>query len=199
MTSSPSALLLFSLGLAAALATGGCAPVLIGGAATAGVAVAQERTIGDAIDDTVIQARVKDRLLQQSGNLFLRVGTEVLEGRVLLTGSVANPQDRVEAVRIAWTVPGVREVLNEIQVAERGGIANALVDARITTTLRFQLMGDRAITDINYSIDTVNGVVYLMGIAQNKAEEDRIIGYARNINGVRQVVSHVVMRDDPRR
>ena len=199
MTPSRSTLFLVSLGLAGTLALGGCAPVLIGGAATAGVAVAQERTIGDAIDDTVIQARVKDRLLQQSGNLFLRVSTEVLEGRVLLTGSVTAPQDRVEAVRITWTVPGVREVLNEIQVSERGGIANSLVDARITTTLRFQLMGDRAITDINYSIDTVNGIVYLMGIAQNQAEVDRVIGYARNINGVRQVISHVVLRNDPRR
>ena len=199
MTSSRPTVLLLSLGLTSALAISGCAPVLIGGAATAGVAVAQERTIGDAIDDTVIQARVKDRLLQQSGNLFLRVGTEVLEGRVLLTGSVTAPQDRVEAVRITWTVPGVREVLNEIQVAERGGVANALVDARITTTLRFQLMGDRAISDINYSIETVNGIVYLMGIAQNQVEVDRIVGYARNINGVRQVISHVVLRDDPRR
>ncbi len=199
MTPSRSTVLLLSLGLTGALATSGCAPVLIGGAATAGVAVAQERTIGDAIDDTVIQARVKDRLLQQSGNLFLRVGTEVLEGRVLLTGSVTAPQDRVEAVRITWTVPGVREVLNEIQVAERGGVANALVDARITTTLRFQLMGDRAISDINYSIETVNGIVYLMGIAQNQVEVDRIVGYARNINGVRQVISHVVLRNDPRR
>ncbi len=199
MTPSRSTLLLLFLGLAGALAISGCVPILIGGAATAGVAVAQERTIGDAIDDTVIQARVKDRLLQQSGNLFLRVSTEVLEGRVLLTGSVTAAQDRVEAVRIAWTVPGVREVLNEIQVSERGGIVNSLADARITTTLRFQLMGDRAITDINYSIDTVNGIVYLMGIAQNQAEVDRVVGYARNINGVRQVISHVVLRNDPRR
>jgi len=181
------------------LLSAGCAPVLIGGAATAGVAVAQERTVGDAIDDAVISARVKDRLLQQSGQLFLRVGTEVIEGRVLLTGSVRSAQDRVEAVRVAWTVPGVREVLNEIQVTDRGGIANSIADARLTTTLRLQMMGDRGIVDINYSIDTVNGIVYLMGIAQDQAELDRVIGYARNISGVRQVVSHVVLRNDPRR
>jgi osmotically-inducible protein OsmY len=192
-------LVLLSLGLAAALGASGCAPVLIGAAATAGIVIAQERTVGDAIDDTVIQARIKDRLLQQSSNLFLRVSTEVLEGRVLLTGSVASAQDRIEAVRVAWTVPGVREVFNEIQVSERGGIANTLADARTTATLRFQIMGDRNIVDINYSIDTVNGIVYLMGIAQNQAELDRVVGYARNISGVRQVISHVVLRNDPRR
>ncbi len=190
---------LAAITLCGLLVSTGCAPLIIGGAATAGLAVAQERTIGDAIDDTVIQARVKDKLLQASSNLFLRVSTEVLEGRVLLTGSVPTAQDRVEAVRLTWTVSGVREVLNELQVTERGGLADTLADARITTTLRFQIMGDRSVSDINYSIDTVNGIVYLIGIAQTQAELDRVLGYARNISGVKQVVSHVVLRNDPRR
>lgn len=189
---------LLAAGLCAAPLLSGCAPVILGGGAAVGLAAAQERTIGAAIDDTVLQARVKDAMLQKS-NVFLRVGTEVLEGRVLLTGSVQNPEDRVEAVRLTWSVPGVREVLNEIQVAERGGIAANFADARITSTLRVQLMGDRNVRDINYSIDTVNGVVYLMGIAQDQAEMDRVIGYARNISGVKQVVNHAVLRDDPRR
>ncbi len=185
-------------GICTAPLLSGCAPVILGGGAAVGIAAAQERTIGAAIDDTVLQARVKDAMLQKS-NVFLRVGTEVLEGRVLLTGSVQNPEDRVEAVRLTWSVPGVREVLNEIQVAERGGIAANFADARITSTLRVQLMGDRNVRDINYSIDTVNGVVYLMGIAQDQAEMDRVVGYARNISGVKQVVNHAVLRDDPRR
>jgi osmotically-inducible protein OsmY len=181
------------------LLAGGCAPIILGGGAAVGVAAAQERTIGNAIDDTVIQARVKDAMLQKSSNVFLRVGTEVLEGRVLLTGTVQNAEDRVEAVRLTWSIPGVREVLNEIQVAERGGIAANFADARITSTLRVQMLSDRNVRDVNYSIDTVNGIVYLMGIAQDQVELNRVLGYARNISGVKQVVNHVVLRDDPRR
>jgi osmotically-inducible protein OsmY len=184
---------------ASLLLLGGCAPIILGGGAAVGVAAAQERTIGNAIDDTVIQTRVRDAMLQKSSSIFLRVGTEVLEGRVLLTGTVQNAEDRVEAVRLTWSVPGVREVLNEIQVAERGGIAANFADARITSTLRVQMLSDRNVRDVNYSIDTVNGIVYLMGIAQDQAELNRVLGYARNISGVKQVVNHVVLRDDPRR
>ena len=43
---------------------------------------------------------------------------EVHEGRVLLAGQVEHPAMRVEAVRLAWQVDGVREVIDEIQVAE---------------------------------------------------------------------------------
>lgn len=183
----------------AALLSAACVPLIIGGAATAGLAVAQERTFGDAIDDTVILARVKEGMLHSSNTMFLRVGIGVLEGRVLLTGSVREARDRVEAARLTWIVPGVREVLNEIQVTERGSIADSLTDARITTQLRFRLLGDREVVDINYTIETVNGIVYLIGIAQNQPELDRVTGYARNISGVKQVVNHVLLRNDPRR
>ena len=184
---------------AALLSVGACAPVIIGGAATVGVAAAQERSVGSALDDTTIQVQIGQGLLDYSTTLFAVVGVEVVERRVLLTGSVTNPQDRVEAVRISWQVTGVREVLNEIQIADRGGLAGFITDTSITAQLRFRMLSDRDVSDINYSIDTVNNVIYLMGIALDQAELDRVFGYARSISGVQNVVSHVRLRDDPRR
>lgn len=181
------------------LALGACQPVLIGGAAAVGLATVQERSVGAAIDDTTIQVRINQGLLEVSETLFLRVGVEVVEGRVLLTGSVPTPDDRVSAVRAAWQVPGVGEVLNEIQVADRSSLLTYINDARITTQLRFQMLTDGEVSDINYSVDTVNGIVYLMGIAQDQPELDRVTDYARAISGVQQVISHVRLADDPRR
>ena len=93
------------------------APGILAGAATAGLAVAQERSIGTVIDDTAIELQIQHYLLQASDGLFIRVGIEVHEGRVLLTGVVPAPDDRVEAVRQAWQVNGVLEVINEVQVS----------------------------------------------------------------------------------
>ena len=184
---------------ALAPALSACGPMIVGGAATVGVAAAQERSVGNALDDTAIQFQINQRLLETSRSLYARVGVEVVEGRVLLTGSVTTPEDRVEAVRIGWGVSGVKEVLNEIQINERGSVAVYLADVRITSQLRFQMLRDVEINDINYSVDTVNGTIYLMGIARDQAELDRVTGFARSIAGVREVVSHVRLRDDPRR
>ena len=93
------------------------APGILAGAAMAGLAVAQERSIGTVIDDTAIELQIQHYLLQASDGLFIRVGIEVHEGRVLLTGAVPAPDDRVEAVRQAWQVNGVLEVINEVQVS----------------------------------------------------------------------------------
>ncbi len=185
----------------AALSLTGCTAggLAVGGAAAAGVATVQERTLGRAIDDKALEIQINHRLLQADEVLFRKIGVEALEGRVLLLGAVPKPDDRIEASRLAWEVPGVREVMNEVQVTDRSGLVNYFKDAKITTELRLLVLRDRDIRDINYSIETVNGIVYLLGIAQDKAELDKMIRHARNIAGVEKVISHVRLRSDKRR
>ena len=175
------------------------APGILAGAATAGLAVAQERSIGTVIDDTAIELQIQHYLLQASDGLFIRVGIEVHEGRVLLTGIVPAPDDRVEAVRQAWQAKGVLEVINEVQVSDRAGIVDYLRDVKITSQLRFQMLRDRDISDVNYTVETVNGIVYLMGIAGSRPELDKLTTHARNIAGVQKVISHVRLSGDARR
>jgi len=188
-------------GMAAAIGTGlgGCAPPIVGAGATVGVAAAQERSVGQAVDDAAILAEINHQLLQKSQSLFAGVDVEVVEGRVLLTGNVKNPGDRVEVARMAWKAKGVREVLNELVISDQSSLRNYAKDVWITTQLKIKLLGDAGILAINYSVDTLNGVVYLFGIAQSQAELDRATGHARNIGGVTKVVSHVVLKDDPKR
>ncbi|MDP7429126.1 MAG: BON domain-containing protein [Alphaproteobacteria bacterium] len=185
----------------AALSLTGCTAggLAVGGAAAAGVATVQERTLGRAIDDKALEIQINHRLLQADEVLFRKISVEALEGRVLLLGAVPKPDDRIEASRLAWETPGVREVMNEVQVTDRSGIVNYFKDAKITTELHLLILRDRDIRDINYSIETVNGIVYLLGIAQDKAELDKLTRHARNIAGVEKVISHVRLRSDKRR
>lgn len=193
------ALGLVALGLAAALALSGCTAAVVGGGATAGVAIAQERSVGDAIDDATIVATINKLWLEHDWDLFAHVDLSVLEGRVLLTGKVKTPQDRLDAVRLAWRARGVREVINEIKVTDERGVMNFARDSWITAQLRAKLTFDEKVRAINYSIETVDGVVYLMGLAQDQDELDRVTDYARNIRYVRGVTSHVWLKSDPRR
>ncbi len=170
---------------------------VVGGAASAGVVIAQERSTGNAVDDGVIAFTINDQLFRHHVDLFQAVGVEVYESRVLLTGSVPRPDDRIEAVRIAWLADGVTEVLNEIQVTDQGGIVNYARDVWITTQLRSKLLLDKEVRAINYNVETVNGVVYLIGIAQHQGELERVTNHARTIENVVKVVSHARLKDEP--
>jgi len=186
----------FALLMTAGLAVlSSCTPVGLatGAAASAGVAASQEGGIGGAITDATIKAKINDAWLKYDLKTFAKLSTTVDQGRVLITGVVQDPEDRVEAVRLTWQVKGVKQVINEIRVAEGEGIPGFVRDTWITARLRAAITFDRDIASINYSIDTVQGVVYLMGVANDQADLDRLIATARTIPNVKQVVSYVKM------
>lgn len=179
--------------LLAVLSVGGCTGVGIvtGAAAVTGIAAAQEGGLKRAYNDTLIKAQINEAWFQYNVDTFSKLETTINQGRVLITGVVQDPEHRVEAVRLAWQVKGVQQVINEIRVAESEGVAGFVKDSWITSKLRANLTFDRGVQSVNYSIDTVQGIVYLMGVAQNQMELNRVIETARTIKGVKQVVSYV--------
>jgi len=181
------------------LALSGCTGIglVTGAAAVTGVAAAQEGGINRAVSDTKIKLKINEAWFQYNVNIFRKLGTTVNQGRVLVTGVVQDPQHRVEAIRLAWQVEGVKQVINEIRIADSKGITGYVKDKWIKSRLRGALTFDRSVQSINYSIDTVQGVVYLMGVAQNQAELNRVIETARTISGVKQVVSYVKLAGEP--
>ncbi|MBE9555942.1 MAG: BON domain-containing protein [Proteobacteria bacterium] len=187
----PNTLLIFALVVALAPLLGGCVPLVFGGAAVGATLVAQERPVSTAISDTTIQAGIDKRLLESNVDIFKKVDISVVEGRVLLTGLVPEPQNRLDAARIAWQPDGVKEVINEIEVVDRSSLSDAARDTWITTKLRSKITFDDKISGINYTIDTVNQRIYLLGIARSQKELDRVIAYARDIDYVRGVVPYV--------
>lgn len=196
-TTGPALLVLI---LAATLALEACAPVVVAGAAGAGVAAAtQERGAGAVISDTKIRAEINHLWFQASEKLYLRVQLQVQEGRVLLSGVVPDPETRVEAVRLAWQAEGVKEVINEIEVDDDSSLTDRARDVRISTALKSRLVFDKEIASLNYSIEVVNQSIYLIGVAQDQAELDRVINHAKQVAYVRRVVSYVRLKDDPAR
>jgi osmotically-inducible protein OsmY len=176
-----------------------CSPIgmAIGAGATVTNMAMEERGLGNAVRDDAIWADINTRLLNRSQSLFLNVDLTVHEGRVLLTGFVAQPEDRVEATRIAWEVDGVREVVTDVKVGRTRDLGDFSEDTLLVQEINLKLMVDRDIRAINYSVDCVRSTVYLMGVARTPAELQRVIDHVRDVPYVRAVVSHVRVRTDP--
>lgn len=178
----------------------GCATVVLGTAGTVATrTVLAERSTMDALRDTEIQLSLNNNFISHSTELFTDVSTSVVEGRVLLTGSVPSRDDKVTATRIAWETDGVLEVTDELVVQEDTGAVAYAEDAWISNQLRFNLLTDRQISSVNYSVETVDKVVHITGLARSRGELSRVISVASGIPGVARVVSHVLTIDDPRR
>ena len=159
----------------------------------------QERSFSNAVDDFNTQTELNARLIGESPSLFANVNTTVIEGRVHLSGTVPTSEERLTATRLAWATPNVREVVNDIEVTDEGGIGDIARDRWISAQVRGRILTDSRIRDVNYTIDTQNKVVFVLGIAQDQAELDRVLAHARSVTDVRRVVNYALLKDDPRR
>ncbi len=181
----------------ALFALSSCTSLAVGTGVAVGTAAVQEGGLSRAASDIRIQADINQRWFAYDVNMFTKLDLTVNQGRVLITGVVQDPQHRIEAVRLAWQPVGVVQVINEIKVADSEGIVGYAKDAWISGRIRAALIIDRDVESINYSIDTVQGSVYLMGFAQNQGELNHVIGIARKIGGVKRVVSYVKLVGTP--
>jgi len=185
--------------MASTLILSGCGAVGLatGVGAAVGVSAAKEGGLRGTVTDESIRLEISDLWFKKSVDLFGKLNLSVNQGRVLVTGVVQQPEDRVEAIRLAWQPKGVKQVINEVRVGESGTIGTYAKDTWISGQLRTQMTFDKYTQSINYSIETVHGAVYLMGVAQSQEELDRVIKLARRIKGVSEVISYAKLLGEP--
>ena len=179
----------------------GCASTLVGGAASIGLASVQERSIKDAAIDLKLGVQIQEKLFRtSSGKLFANVGVTILEQRVMLVGNVESQKLRDLASEIAWGIsPKIKDVLNELTIGDNTSLVSEAKDARISLSLSGLLIGDAEISDINFSHSVSKQIIFLIGIAQDTNELDKVIYHARTVKGVKKVISHLILKNDKKR
>ena len=190
-------LTILSISLLFILILTNCSIPVATGVATKAVTVSNsDRSIGEYVDDVLIKAILKNSYFDQSEKIFFNVDVEVSQGRVLLTGTVDNIDLRIEATRIAWGVKGVQTVINEIQISESDNILNFADDLVISTKVYAKLMLDEEVNSLNYNIETVNKVVYIIGISSSSDEKKKAIDLTKEVFGVEEVVEYITIKSE---
>jgi osmotically-inducible protein OsmY len=184
-----------ALGLCALAAIGlsACSPfgVVVGAGAAVGTAAVDERGIGGTASDTRIRAEINAAWVKRDAIAFHGVGLLIHEGRVVLAGAVDTEVLHRDAVSLAKGVDGVKEVYDHVRVDPNSGLGDFADDASITASMRKAILFDKSILSLNYAIDASARTLYLIGIAQDEGERQRVLTHARTISGVRTVVDYV--------
>ena len=91
------------------------------------------------------------------------------------------------AGRIARSVEGVREVVNDISVGSTQTLGEKVDDASVTARVKAKLAASSQLNPFNIQVNTVDGVVSLTGRVNDRAEKDEAERLARETEGVRRV------------
>lgn len=181
-----------------AVALSGCVGAAVGLGTAAVAASTTEKGFSTSVADGVIEAKLTDRFIQNDASLATGIEKSVNNGSVLLTGSVDTIEQKILATKLTWEIKGVREVVNEVQVAQDTSLRDQAKDLAASAQLRAALIGDPDISSLNFSIDVVNGIVYLSGVAADEMEKERVIAHAQELRFAKKVVNYIILETDKR-
>ena len=156
------------------------------------------RTVGMQIDDTLMQKNLVARLTLTKKKYFLYIQVEVLDGRIFLTGTVDEPEEKIKITKLAWETKGVRSVKNDIKIKEKFNFKQSAKDLLITSQLRTAIIFNKKIKATNYQIDTYKKKIYVYGIALNSDERKEVINEAKEILDVEDVIASIMLVEDLR-
>ena len=173
----------------------GCSPgtILASGGATTMVVAEGDRSLGTVVDDATIKFNISTKFLQSENSLFINVNTNVIQGRVLLTGLVDNQEIRIDAVRKVWEVNGVKEVVNEIEIGNKATLKEYANDLWINTQVKALSTKTIGLRALSYNFETISGKVYIAGITSKPEQLEAIIVEIKNIKGVKEIVNYVIL------
>ena len=174
--------------MAALILFQGCAPLIVGGAATGASVIHDRRSAGVALDDQTIELKVLaavDEDLAAHSKLSATSYNRV----VLLTGQAENAVYAKRFVDIASGIWTVNRIVNEIEIGPSVSLTQQTKDSWITSKVKLGLL-DIDLESFDASrvkVVTENGIVYLMGLVTH-AEAAASVEKARWIKGVTKVV-----------
>ena len=151
------------------------------------------RTIGMQIDDTIMQKNLSTRLALVDKKYFLSIQTEVLDGRIFLSGKVDEPEEKIKITKMAWETKGVRSVKNAITIKGQSSFKATAKDILITSQLRSALIFNKKTKSRNYTLETINKNIYIFGIAMDKEEMEQVINEANKIYDVEKIIPSIYL------
>ena len=154
------------------------------------------RTIGMQIDDTIMQKNLSARLALTDKKYFISIQSEVIDGRIFLSGKVDGPEEKIKITKMAWETKGVRSVKNAITIKGQSNFKNTAKDILITSQLRSALIFNKKTKSRNYTLETVNRNIYIFGIAMDDNEKKEVINEANKIYDVEEVIPSIYLASE---
>ena len=153
----------------------------------------QSQTAGEYIDDSVITAAVKSKILGEKGLSSMNISVKTKDGVVTLSGKTDTAEHSQLAERVAKLVDGVKSVVNDLQVdGKKAQSASEYIDdSAITTSVKANILKEKGLSSLNISVKTQEGVVTLSGTTDTAEHSQLAERVAKQANGVKRVINEL--------
>lgn len=150
--------------------------------------------------DKALSQRVKTVLMFHRNLNGRKTDVSAKDGNITLKGTANSEAQKDLSSEYAKDVEGVKNVSNEMTVAESKAepdrtISEKIDDASITAQIKASLLTHRSTSAMKTHIETRSGVVTVSGIAANAAEKALVSKLIGDIDGVVSVTNNMTVRE----
>lgn len=156
-----------------------------------GVEYALAISMDGKIDDDDISRVITELLAAEPRISAKDVGAVTQNGKVYLKGCVKTLEGRVIPEQLARSVMGVKEVINQIQVAEDTGIPHD--DATLTNAVEVAFAASPQVDAHDIKTFCKNGIIHLEGAAESEQEKETAANLAGTVPGVQKVINNITV------
>jgi osmotically-inducible protein OsmY len=145
----------------------------------------------DKLAETLIMKKI---ILNDYKQVFLTV--RVIDGTAILSGRVEKAEDKLKMTKFAWETAGIKAVRNDIIIADETSFKQRAKDILISSQFNAALLVNKKINSRNYNSETINGKIYVYGMAKTTAEMEEVIKEGKLIPDVVEVVPSIILADN---
>ena len=165
-----------------------CTIVVSTAGSLVGNATTSTRGFSGTIEDTYLMSKIVSKITLMKLSNFSNITVSVINGKVLLAGNIENQEKRLELIKKVWWIDGVKEVLNELEIGPRTSFSEKAEDFVFEAKIEKRLLFEPGIFSNNYSVDVVNGKVYVMGISSDIEEKTKVENFLNNMNDIKKLI-----------
>jgi hyperosmotically inducible periplasmic protein len=151
--------------------------------------------LGERVADLEIKTLVTDALSKNADLADKHIAAEVKSRTVALNGTVQTTNQKYTAEQVAWQVPGVQGLTDNLSVADAQAVPET-ADDKLARRVEFELYATKAIPLKTVQIHADNGVVTLTGTVLSRAEKLLAEKTAKSVEGVRRVVNSLATPEE---
>jgi len=151
--------------------------------------------LGERVADLEIQTLVTDALSKNADLAEKHIATQVKNRMVALSGTVQTTNQKYTAEQIAWQVPGVQGLTDNLSVSDSQAAPES-ADDKLARKVEFELYSTKAIPLKTVQIHADSGVVTLTGTVASRAEKLLAEKTAKSVEGVSRVVNSLAAPEE---
>ena len=154
-----------------------------------GNAGTSSKGIKKSFSDTYLKTKVIAKISLLDIKNIANISVNVSRGTILFTGYVISAEKRLLVVKKTWEVEGVKKIINELKIDDDVPLSRRTNDFILRSKISTRLLFKSGINSNNFSVDVVDGEVYIIGLANNINEKTEIERFLSDMTDIKKLIT----------